>query len=200
MERLLSRSIPSAVAAVFEEPSYFLRKRGEGWQLRFAGRETQWLRPAIGYSYLREILKFPHKRFKVSELLVAVQGERAALPLGDSGDLLDAAAKRAYLQRLQELTADIEEAQENHDIGTLDRLQIERDQLLSQITQAGFRTHATRCNSDLNSVRNSVCNAIRRSLRAIEKYEPAAFDHLTKSIWLGFAVAYHPNEEIPWAF
>ena len=182
------------------DADYFLRQRGEGWQLRFAGHETQWLRPAIGYAYLCELLPFPNRRFSVSQLLVAVHGDKAVLPLSSGGKDLDAQARRAYAIRLQELDEDLEEAQQMNDLGLAEKLGIERAHLLEQVRKAGFRSTAKRSNSDLNNIRNSVCNAINRALKTIKKYEPSAFDHLKPAISTGFSVVYQPSEEVPWSF
>lgn len=190
----------AAAQAVASEPDYFLRQRGEGWQLRFAGHEVQWLRPAIGYAYLRELLEFPNRRFSVSQLLVAVHGDKAVLPLSDGGKDLDAQAKKAYAIRLQELDEELEEAQKMNDIGVAKNLGNERAQLLEQVKKAGFRGTAKRSNSDLNNIRNSVCNAINRALTTIKKYEPSAFDHLKPAISTGFSIVYQPFETVPWSF
>lgn len=194
------REVQTAEPAVASEPDYFFRQRGEGWQLRFAGHETQWLRPAIGYAYLRELLQFPNRTFSVSQLLVAVHGEKAVLPLGDGGKDLDLQAKKAYAIRLQELDEELEEAHEKNDIGMAEKLGTERTRLLEQVKQAGFRGTAKRSNSDLNNIRNSVCNAINRALVTIKKYEPAAFTHLKSSISTGFSVVYRPSNPTLWSF
>lgn len=190
----------AAAPSATSEPDYFLRQRGEGWQLRFAGHDIQWLKPNIGYAYLRELLQFPQRRFSVSQLLVAVHGDKAILPLGDGGKDLDAQAKKAYAIRLQELDEELEEAQQMNDLGLAERLGTERAQLLEQVRNAGFRSTAKRSNSDLNNVRNSVCNAINRALATIKKYEPSAFDHLKPAISTGFSVVYQPSETVPWSF
>ena len=189
-------SVPTEVS----DPDYFFRQRGEGWQLRFAGHEPQWLKPAIGYAYLRELLQFPNRTFSVCQLLVAVHGEKAILPLGDGGKDFDATAKKAYAIRLQELDEELEEAQEMNDIGRAEKLGTERAQLLEHIRKSGFRGTAKRSDSDLNNIRNSVCNAINRALATIKKYEPSAFDHLKSAISTGFSVVYQPTESIPWSF
>ena len=190
---------PATSQLMVTEDDYFLRQRGEGWQLRFAGHETQWLRPAIGYAYLREMLPFPNRRFSVSQLLVAVHGDKAVLPLGGGGKDLDAQAKRAYAIRLRELDEELEEAQRMNDLGLAEKFGIERAQLLEQVRKAGFRSTAKRSDSDLNNIRNSVCNAINRALKTIKKYEPSAFDHLKPAISTGFSVVYQPSEEVPWS-
>jgi hypothetical protein len=187
------------VQSLASEPDYFLRQRGEGWQIRFAGHETQWLKPAIGYAYLRELLQYPNRRFSLCQLLVAVHGDMAVLPLGDGGKDFDSQAKKAYALRLQEIDQELDEAREMNDTGRSDKLGSERARLLEQVKQAGFRGSAKRSNSDLNNIRNSVCNAIKRALITIKKYEPAAFTHLKTSITTGFTVIYQPCESVPWS-
>lgn len=184
---------------VASESAYFLRQCGQGWQIRFAGHAPQMLKPAIGYAYLRELLQFPNRRFSVSQLLVAVHGEKAVLPLGDGGKDLDTQAKKAYALRLVEIDEELEEAREINDIGRSEKLGTERSRLLEQVKQAGFRGTAKRSNSDLNNIRNSVCNALNRALVIIKRYEPTAHAHLKASISKGFTVIYQPSESIPWS-
>ena len=180
--------------------TYVFRQRGEGWQLRFAGHELMWFKPAIGFRYISEVLQFPGRRFTLSELLVAVHGNRAELPLGDGEELLDGHARIAYMHRLQELNEEIDDARKNNDLGNLERYEAERDHIRGEMKRAWFRKRAKHSNSDLNRVRNAVCNAIRRAIRIIEKYEPEGANHLTHSLSLGFSVIYDPAEQISWSF
>jgi hypothetical protein len=70
--------------------------------------------------------------------------------------------------------------------------------VLAQLKAAGFNRNAKRTNSDLNKIRNSVGNAIKRALVKIQKYEPAAFAHLRENLSLGFTVSYEPAQPPPW--
>jgi hypothetical protein len=182
------------------QPNYLFRPSGQGWQLRFAGHELQWLRANVGNAYLWELLRFPEKRFTVSQLLIAVHGDKALLPAGDAGEDLDRQAKVAFAQRLLEIDEDLEAANAGHDIGRQTQLAIEREELLARVKAAAFKTRAKRNNADLNRIRNNVCNAIRRAMARIKKYEPAAFDHLKAGVSLGFSVSYQPTERLPWSF
>jgi 7-cyano-7-deazaguanine synthase in queuosine biosynthesis len=202
---------PSVAGSVSESPVpkrptrdssdelYVFRRRGDGWQLRFAGHELMWLRPLIGFCYIGELLRFPGKRFTLSGLLVAVHGCRADLPLGNGGELLDVQARVAYKQRLQELDEEIDESRKNNDPATLEKHEADRDRIRSEINKAWFRKRSKRGNSDLNRVRNSVCNAIRRAFQNIKEYEPDGAKHLTSSTSLGFSVIYNPAEPVPWS-
>ncbi len=201
--------VPSAGAAVTGtpasagaagEPEYFLRRRGQGWDLRFAGHEPQALLPSIGCVYLSELLRFPDKRFTVSELLVAAYGDKAAMPRGAGATVLNGQAKLAFARRLAELEEELEEANERRDLGRQIAVAVERERLLAEVKRLGFKTKAKRHDSDLNRVRNSVCNAIRRSLVTIKRFEPSAHAHLKESLSFGFSVTYQPAAPIPWSF
>jgi hypothetical protein len=191
----------AAVEAVRGDPDgdYVLRRRGDGWLFRFAGHELVWLKPMIGYCYICELLRFPGKRFTLSELLIVVHGSRAMLPLGDGAELLDGQARVAYKQRLSELDEEIEAMRANNDLGALEGLQAEREQVQSEIKKAWFRKRSKRGNSDLNRVRNSVSNAIRRAYQGIQAYEPDGAQHLSSTTSLGFNVIYNPAERLPWS-
>lgn len=189
---------PAPALPVKAEAKYMLVQRGEGWQLRFDGRETIFLKPAIGYAYLRELLRFPGKRYSVNELLVILHGAKANIPLGDGGELLDKQAKQAYAQHLDDLDGQIEDARLNDDKARLSELAVARSKVMAQLRAAGFKRNAKRTNSDLNKIRNSVGNAIKRVLKKIQKYEPSAFAHLKSNVSLGFTVSYAPAQPPTW--
>ena len=75
----MTSNVPGSPPAP-SRPQYFLRKQGQKWELRFAGHEIVSLIPTVGIVYLWEVLRFPRKRFTVSDLVVSAHGERAALP------------------------------------------------------------------------------------------------------------------------
>ncbi len=196
-----AESSNTAVAAARPtEPDYFLRQRGQKWELRFAGHEPQILNAAIGYIYLRELLRFPEKRFTVSQLLVAVHGDKAVLPTGIGESSSDALAKKAYAERLHELEQELEDAQEFNDVGRVEQLAEEKEKLLVGFRNAGFRRMARRHNKDLNNIRNSVCNAIKRVVDTIGKYDTNAYEHLSESIRRGYSVVYQPKTPVSWTF
>lgn len=193
-------AVPKASAKISADEANVFRRCGEGWQLRFDGHEVLWFKGVIGFRYLYELLQFPGKRFTLSELLVALHGTQSRIVLGDGEAVLDHEARLAYSRRLEELSEEIEEARKNNDIGNLEKHELERAQILAETRKAWFKRSAKRSNSDLNRVRNSVGNAIRRTFRTIAKFESAGAEHFKSSTSLGFTLIYSPTERIPWSF
>src|SRR5262245_56720473 len=108
---------------------------GEYWTIAFDGLEIR-VRDAHGVRFLAQLLWQPYQQLHAVELVASsVPGtpERAALPavaeacavrlgLGDAGALLDAQARSAYRERLEQLRDELAEAETRHDLGALDHL------------------------------------------------------------------------------
>ena len=102
-----------------------LVREGDYWSVAFDQRQLR-VRDSKGMGYLAELLGRPDVEVPALELAGAVSGDRMSTPqaaqeglssgLGaDLGPRLDAQAKTAYRQRLEELQAELDEAEEFHD-------------------------------------------------------------------------------------
>lgn len=106
----------------------------------------------------------------------------------------------ACLQRRHEIDEELERATKHNDAAARDRLMSERGLVVAVLHEAGIKKTGKRSNSDLNTARNSVCNALKRALSPIEKYEPDGWQHLRSSLQYGFTLTYDPSEPVPWTF
>ena len=84
-----------------------LELEGEYWLIDYAATQVR-VRDRKGIGYLARLLERPHVEIPALELASG----QATPPAGDAGAMLDDEAKRAYRRRLDELRAEIEEAEE----------------------------------------------------------------------------------------
>src|SRR5262249_9664831 len=119
-----------AGAADAEHSRNLFRRGGEDWTVRYESSVTR-LKDAKGLRYLARLLGNPGREFHATDLEATGSqierptppGERAGAAselqvrpdLGDAGELLDARAKAAYKARLDELQAELDEAERFND-------------------------------------------------------------------------------------
>jgi predicted ATPase len=211
MQSLLSRlSTETALAASDErrpppQLSTF-RRDGDYWTVEFHG-ERAMIRDAKGMGYLAALLASPRVEHHALQLAggIAIRGRQpgssraleglhAAAGLGDSGDMLDAEAKKAYRQRADDLRADIAEAEDWNDTERAQRSQRELDFLASELGRAvGLGGRDRRAASSSERARLSVTRAIRSAVRRIAGELPALGAHLDESIRTGTFCSYQPE-------
>jgi len=191
-------SVTTARQQLNNEPHVF-RHRGEGWEIRFDGHDANWFKASIGFAYLRELLRFPKKQVAANQLLVSVHGDKANIPVGDGGEDIDEKARAAYAEKFSDLKADLDKAKRDNDEARQLAVQKQMSEFAKQIKRSGFKGQLKYSKSDRNKIRNSVSNAVRRAIAAVEKYDAAAAAHLKDSVSLGYSLAYCPSDDIEWS-
>jgi len=135
-----------------------------------------------------------HRGHEVS----ALQLTGATAAVRSSGDeLTDLDALRAYRSRLDQLSVEIDEAESDADIGRVERLDEEREQLLAEIrrtTGLGGRIRSS-SNDPAERARKAVSARIRDAIRRIDAVAPTLAAHLDRSIQTGLRCAYLPTGE-----
>lgn len=195
-----------AGATVAPGSQSIFRREGEYWALAFAGRSVL-MRDAKGLAYVAFLLRQPHAEVHVSELvnLAASAGEPASesmdresagmrLGLGDAGTVIDGQAKAAYRTRLEELRAELQEAESFHDIGRSERARLEIDFLMNELASAtGLGGRDRRIGSAAERARVNVTRSILRVLARIEESAPSLAAHLRRTIKTGTFCSYAPE-------
>jgi tetratricopeptide (TPR) repeat protein len=197
-------------AAPTERPEARFRREGDFWTIAYEGRTFR-LRDVKGLRYIAELLRSPGSEIHVLELASALgpapdgavradasgNGLHASRP-GDAGPLIDARAREEYRSRLEELRADLDEAQRFGDPERAAGLEAEVDTLVAELARAaglGGRERPTA--SPAERARVSVTKAIRTAIRLIEGESPALAEHLGASISTGRFCCYAPPGERP---
>ena len=110
------------------------------------------------------------------------------------GPALDARAKREYRQRINELQADIDEAERWADPERAETTRRELDALISELRRAiGLSGRDRPQGSGSERARINVTRNIRRAMVAIDRVAPQLAAHLTVSIRTGHYCTYAPE-------
>jgi tetratricopeptide (TPR) repeat protein len=209
----------SARAAAPEVAGDLFRREGQYWTVRYEGSVAH-LKDSKGLQYLARLLAHPAREFHVADLEAATTrttrtapaaaGERAPggelrvrADLGDAGTMLDSRAKAAYRARLDELRAELDEAERFNDPGRAARAAEERDFLVGELARAvGLGGRDRRAASHAERARLNVTRAIRAAMVNLARANPALGRHLSSTIHTGRYCSYAPDPRAPvtWTF
>jgi tetratricopeptide (TPR) repeat protein len=199
---------PASVSAAVATPSRsaaanLFRRDGEFWTLRFAGRQTQ-LRDSKGMRDLATLLAGPGRAVAALDLAAAgpravSSGEPAGHRESDVGEVLDAAARQSYRQRIRDLEEQVEHAGALGDPHRAAQAAAERDAVLSALAGAyGLGGRVRRMGSPAERARTAVTARIREALRRIERADPELGAHLRRSVRTGTLCSYTPERVTTW--
>jgi hypothetical protein len=114
-----------------------------------------------------------------------------------SQELIDLEALNAYRARLDDLSAEIDQAETAADIGRVESLETEREQLLAEIRRAtglGGRPRSNP-NDPAERARKAVSARMRDAIRRIDTVAPLLAAHLDRSIQTGLRCSYAPTSD-----
>ena len=189
-------------------------REGEYWTVRYEGSVAR-VKDVKGLRYLARLLAHPGREFHAADLETAgrqpprpapsagrdqarADGLRARPDLGDAGELLDAKAKAAYKARLDELAAELEEAELCHDPGRAATARAERDFLVGELARAvGLGGRDRRAASHAERARLNVTRAIRAAMANLARANPGLGAHLAATIRTGRYCSYTPDPRAP---
>jgi drug/metabolite transporter (DMT)-like permease len=202
---------PTAAPAVSKN---LFRREGEYWTIGYEGTVAH-LKDAKGLRYLARLLAHPGREFHATDLQTA--DSQTALPapsqarqaagtgelqvrpdLGDAGELLDAQAKAAYKARLDELQAELDEAERFNDPARAASARQERDFLVDELARAvglGGRDRKAACHAE--RARLNVTRAVRAAMANLARANPSLGRHLSATIRTGRYCSYTPDPRAP---
>lgn len=123
----------------------------------------------------------------------------AAVVEGDLGQTIDAAGRSVIEQRIRDLQEDVEDARGDNDLGCLERVERELDELVDDLTrQLGLGGRSRRMGGTVERARNTVSWRVRSTLKSIGEVAPSLARHLTHSIRLGTFAVYAPEHPVAW--
>ncbi|HEX8066829.1 MAG TPA: AAA family ATPase [Thermoleophilaceae bacterium] len=190
-------------------PAASLRREGDVWLFEYEGRSVR-VRDSKGVRYLARLLASPGVEVHALELvggeaegrrrLAAAAAADAGLRVGegDAGPLLDARAKAAYRERLEELREELEEAESWSDPERAARAREEIDHLTRELAGAvGLGGRDRRAGSSAERARVNATRSIRTALRRIADYSPDLGRELDATVRTGTFCAYEPDARRP---
>lgn len=188
------RSLVSAQSIVVGN---VFQRRGEFWQLSFDG-DTKYLKDSVGLGYIARLLMEPHREVPAVTLLAARAGIDPLVTSGSSGELLDDQARDEYGRRYRELQEELHEANENNDLGQIEKFEGEMEQLTNELASATGLGGRSRERTDIEKVRKSVSMAVSRDIERIGKQHETLGRHLLASIQSGLTFQYAPECDPSW--
>jgi tetratricopeptide (TPR) repeat protein len=171
-----------------------LRWTGSAWELAANG-ERALLRDAQGVRHLARLLRQPGVGIGADQLAGTSVGEARH-------DVIDAAARSAYLERLARLRADLDAADATGDVRRSAGAQRELDELLAHVQgQLGRGGRVRAFAGNRERARTAVQKAIRRTIANIGEQAPGLGEGLARSIRTGTVCAFEPGPGVPnrWA-
>ena len=197
--------------APFPQSSNVFRRDGDYWTLVYDGQECR-LKDAKGLHYLAALVHNPGRDFHVLDLLLLTDPPPAAtaaeeqlstshraLRSADQSPHTDAQARAAYKSRLQEVQAELDDADRHHDLGRITALQAEIAFLTDELTAVyGFLRHARRASESHDQIRKNVTNRIRDTLRRLRITHSALGRHFGQALKTGTFCSYTPEHDVTW--
>ena len=166
-----------------------LVRNGKVWDVRW-GAEQASVPHMKGLTDLSVLLANPGH--EVSALLLA---GGLATSGGSAAEVIDRTALAAYRDRIDDLDSEIDRATSDADLGTVERLEAEREELLAEIrrtTGLGGRPRID-ASHPAERARKAVSARIRDAIRQLDGVAPQLAQHLDRSIRTGLECSYAPE-------
>jgi hypothetical protein len=191
--------------------SAVLAREGDVWRLDYEGRVLR-VRDAKGMRHLALLLANPGVEFHAVDVATAAEGgvapgtesaEGMAVRsgTGDAGPALDSQAKAEYRSRLEDLRAEIEEADAFNDPERGARAREEMDFIAHELSAAvGLGGRDRRVASAAERARVNVTRALRREIRRIADEDTGLGRELETTVRTGTFCAYEPDPRRPVAW
>jgi hypothetical protein len=206
---------PPAPAGGATATAAALRREGDVWRVEFEGR-TRFVKDAKGLRHLALLLDNPGVEFHAVDIVgaadggavrgganVAGDGDVAARRAGDgdAGALLDPQAKREYRARLEDLRADIEEAEAFNDPERAARAREEMEFIARELSSAvGLGGRDRRAASNAERARVNVTRAVKGVIRRIAAEDESLGRELETTVHTGYFCRYEPDPRRPVAW
>jgi hypothetical protein len=188
-----------------------LRREGDMWTFEYEGRAVG-VRDTRGMHHLAALLSNPGVELHALELAGGT-GEsggtaaRAAAEAGlevrasaqeEAGAVLDAEAKQAYRQRLEDLRAELEEAEEFNDPERAARAREEIDFLGRELAGAvGLGGRDRPVGASAERARVNVTRAIRSAIKRVADHDAPLGQELEATVRTGTFCAFEPDVRRP---
>lgn len=167
-------------------------RAGEVWHITYRG-VTVAVMASKGMDDLAVLFRQPGHDVHCIELA------RAAVQQSDTGEVIDAAARRQYEARIRELQEEIDQAEAHNDQGRAELAQTEFDTIVEHLTAAlGLSGKRRKSGGTAERARSAVTHRIRAAVRRITDAHPLAGRHLERSITTGIFCRYDPEHPVDW--
>ena len=172
-----------------DESKAVFRREGRVWNVSLAGRSAT-VPHCVGLHYLAQLVANPG----VDIDAISLASGHTLGPTGTCVPLLDTQAVAAYRRRIEELHADVDDAEACADLERASRARIELDDYIDRLARTmGLHGDSRPFADDAERARVSVHKAIKRALRAIADADPTLARHLDRGVVTGMRCRYDPS-------
>lgn len=209
-DALVARSLPAhslvpmtvaraAPALTDAAPDYVFRLKGDFWEVRYAGRETKYVKASSGMGMIRTLVSRPRERITSFELTEGRPPDARQAAAANGVPAADTETLRRIRARLAEITEELEEANGSGDVAAAEALTTERERLLAQVRAATTHTGRIRTvGGNSERARSSATVAINRALKAVHVHDEQCAAHLREHIRRGTMCCYDPPDPANW--
>jgi hypothetical protein len=160
------------------------------WKIRFGDDDVE-LADSIGVRRLAQLLERPFVDVPVADLV-------GGLDQASRQELMDSAALRSYRDRIAELHAEIDEADDHNDLVRAERARTELDTLLEHITtSAALGQRSRQFTSSQERARVAVRKSLSRVFDDISAQSPRLGALLGECIRTGNVCRFEPRDPLP---
>ena len=160
------------------------------WHLRF-GHEHAQLADTIGVRRLVQLLERPFVDIPVADLI-------GGLDQSSRQDLMDSVALRSYRDRVSELRAEIDDADDNNDIVRAERARTDLDTLLEHITtDVALGQRSRQFTNSQERARVAVRKSLSRVFDEIAQQSPRLGALFVNSVRTGNICRFEPCDPLP---
>lgn len=177
--------------------SRVFQREGDYWTLTFEGTTLR-LRDSKGLRYLSYLVDQQHREVHVLALVAAIDGNREVPAWTSAGEVLDARAMADYKARAESVQQELEQARRHNDLGRIELLEDEFDQLTTQLTSAtGLGGRHRKVGDNAERARKAVSRAVTRTITKVRSGHKELADHFEKHVSLGAFLSYR-GDGIGW--
>ena len=201
MDEVLEAS--SAARDAEDEPSEThltgsFRKTGKRWKIEYC-RNPVICDHRQGFAYLALLIHNPGREFSPLELRQLASGTSSLVELYRPQELADQEALSDYKSHYHHLKRQLQEAEDNHDLAQIARLQEEERQFLSSMNEIlSLSSKSRRFPCPRTMARQAVLKAVQRAMNYLEEAHPALHRHLRSSLHLRGNFTYLPSHPVIW--
>ena len=201
---------PDTTRRLAIEQADVLRRDGEYWTVAYDGHVAT-LRDTKGVRDLARLLAAPHHELHVLDLGAeagdarpvetrqATEADDLHREHSSREPIIDDRARVEYKHRIDELQADIDDADRRGDPEASARARAELDVLIDELTAAyGLGGRPRRTPDRIERTRKTVTRRIRDAIGRIERAHPTLGRHLQASIRTGVFCSYAPERDVRW--
>lgn len=182
---------------------FVFRREDRVWVLAFEGK-TVYIpqRDAKGFAYIQKLLAQPNEVIDVVTLAEAVGRDVRVRAASSAGEILDSKSRLAMRERYRDAREERDEAKENNDLGRIEKLDVEIEQIVDELLRAEGLGGRTRLLDDqVERPRTNITNAINRAIKKVSDSRHARLAaHLDNAINRGRDMSYTPESPIDWVF